>query len=380
MAMVIRLAVPKESAVGERRVAIVPEVAGKLVKGGWEVVVETGAGASAGFPDSEYTAAGALVVPNATKLAEATILVGVQPPDPAAVARYAPGTVTISLLYPSRHIELVRALVAARTRAFALELLPRITRSQSMDVLSSQATVAGYASVILGAELSPRLLPMLTTAAGTIRPAKVLVLGAGVAGLMAIATARRLGAVVEGYDVRRAAGEQVRSLGAKFLELSINAEGQGGYARELTPEEKAQEQGMVAAAVAQSDIVITTANIPGKKAPTLVTRETVLRMKPGAVLVDLAAESGGNCELTRPDETVLTGPVTIVGPTNLPSRVAYHASQMFSKNLLAFLGLFETRDGALATEYSDEILQATLVTKDGTVVHAPTQALVGGSV
>ncbi|MCI4358741.1 MAG: NAD(P) transhydrogenase subunit alpha [Thermoplasmata archaeon] len=377
--MVIRLAVPKESAIGERRVAIVPEVAGKLVKRGWEVVVETGAGASAGFPDSEYTAAGALVVPNATKLAEATILVGVQPPDPAAVARYAPGTVTISLLYPSRHLELVRALVAARTRAFALELLPRITRSQSMDVLSSQATVAGYASVILGAELSPRLLPMLTTAAGTIRPAKVLVLGAGVAGLMAIATARRLGAVVEGYDVRRAAGEQVRSLGAKFLELSINAEGQGGYARELTPEEKAQEQGMVAAAVTQSDIVITTANIPGKKAPTLVTRETVSRMKPGAILVDLAAESGGNCELTRPDETVLTGSVTIVGPTNLPSRVAYHASQMFSKNLLAFLGLFGTRDGSLATEYPDEILQATLVTKDGTVVHAPTQALVGGS-
>ena len=218
---------------------------------------------------------------------------------------------------------------------------------------------------------------MLTTAAGTIRPSKVLILGAGVAGLMAIATARRLGAVVEGYDVRRAAGEQVRSLGAKFLELSINAEGQGGYARELTPDEKAQEQQMVAAAVAQADIVITTANVPGRKAPTLVTRETVARMKPGAVLVDLAAESGGNCELTQPDRTVVVNTVTIVGPTNLPSRVAYHASQMYAKNLQSFLSLFGTKDGRLEDTYSDEILQATLVTKDGAVVHAPTQALLG---
>lgn len=375
--MAIRIAVPKETAAGERRVALVPEVVGKLVKGGWEVRVESGAGTEAGFPDAEYRSAGATLAALPEVLSGADIVVGIQPPDAASVGRYRPGALSITLLYPGRHLDVVRALVAARTRAFGLELLPRITRSQSMDVLSSQATVAGYAAVVLGAGLSPRLLPMLTTAAGTIRPAKVLVLGAGVAGLMAIATARRLGAVVEGYDVRRAAGEQVRSLGAKFLELSINAEGQGGYARELTAEEKAQEQGMVAAAVAQADVVITTANIPGRKAPTLVTRATAAQMKPGAVLVDLAAESGGNCELTVADQTVVANGVTIVGPTNLPSRVAYHASQMFAKNLQSFLALFEVRDGALADAYTDEILQATLVTRDGQVVHAPTQALLG---
>ncbi|EQD40997.1 NAD(P)(+) transhydrogenase (AB-specific), partial [mine drainage metagenome] len=211
--------------------------------------------------------------------------------------------------------------------AFALELIPRITRAQSMDVLSSQATVAGYKAMLIGADQVPKFLPMLTTAAGTIRPAKALILGAGVAGLMAIATARRLGAVVEAYDVRRAAGEQVRSLGAKFLELAINAEGQGGYARELTPEEKAQEKEMVAKAVAEADVIVTTAAIPGRKAPVLVTREMVERMRPGAVLVDLAAESGGNCELTRPGETVSVHGVTLVGPLNLPSQLPYHASQ-----------------------------------------------------
>ncbi|HEV2165562.1 MAG TPA: NAD(P) transhydrogenase subunit alpha [Thermoplasmata archaeon] len=374
----IRVAVPKESLPGERRVALVPDVVGKLVKEGWEVVVQAGAGVEAGFPDPEYVAAGASIAPDVAKLYGATIVVSVQTLPPATIAGLVPGTLTISLLYPSRHLDVVRALVAAKARAFALELLPRISRSQSMDVLSSQATVAGYAAVILGAGLSPRLLPMLTTAAGTIRPSKVLILGAGVAGLMAIATARRLGAVVEGYDVRRAAGEQVRSLGAKFLELAINAEGQGGYARELTAEEKAQEQQMVAVAVAQADLVITTANVPGRKAPTLVTAETVARMKPGSVLVDLAAESGGNCELTRPDQTVVVNTVTIVGPTNLPSRVAFHASQMYAKNLLSFLALFGPQDGKLPDQYSDEILQATLVTKDGAVVHAPTQALLGG--
>jgi H+-translocating NAD(P) transhydrogenase subunit alpha len=377
--MTLRIAVPKETLPGERRVALVPETVGKLVKSGWEVLVEAGAGASAGFPDAEYASAGARIVPDPSGFAETSIVVGVQPPEPAAVARWAPGTLLISLLYPGRHLDLIRALLKARTRAFALELLPRISRSQSMDVLSSQATVAGYAAVVLGAGLSPRLLPMLTTAAGTIRPARVLILGAGVAGLMAIATARRLGALVEGYDVRRAAGEQVRSLGAKFLELAINAEGSGGYARELTAEEKVQEQAMVSAAVAQADLVVTTANVPGRKAPTLVTRETVARMKPGAVLVDLAAESGGNCELTRPDETVLDHGVTIIGPTNLPSRVAYHASQMYSKNLQSFLTLFEVRDGRLPETYMDEILTATLVTRDGSVVHAPTLALLGGT-
>ena len=262
--------------------------------------------------------------------------------------------------------------------AFALELVPRITRAQSMDVLSSQATVAGYRAALAGAELCPKFLPMLTTAAGTIRPAKVLILGAGVAGLMAVATAKRLGAIVEAYDVRRAAGEQVRSLGAKFLELQINAEGAGGYARELTPEEKALEGKMVSDAVALADVVITTAAIPGRKSPVLVTKETVGRMKAGAVLIDLAAEGGGNCELTRPGETIVVHDVTIVGPLNLPSQTAFHSSQMYSRNLLAFLGLLLTKEGALVTDYSDEILAASLLVSGGTVRHKPTADLLAG--
>ncbi len=375
--MPIRLAVPRETAPGERRVAIVPEVAQKLGKQGFEIVVETGAGERAGYPDSAYEAVGVRIAPDASALVAASILVGVQPPEPAALRRFAAGTTTISLLYPSRRPATVQALASGRFRSFALELLPRISRAQSMDVLSSQATLAGYAAVILGAELTPRIFPMLTTAAGTIRPGNVLVLGAGVAGLMAIATARRLGAVVEGYDVRRAAGEQVRSLGAKFLELSINAEGSGGYARELTAEEKVQEQAMVGEALARSDVVITTANVPGKKAPILVAKEVVARMKPGAVIVDLAAESGGNCELTQPDQTIVSGGVTIAGPTNLPSRVAFHASQMYARNVQAFLGILVKPDGSYAEEATDEILQATMVTKDGSIVHGPTRELLG---
>jgi H+-translocating NAD(P) transhydrogenase subunit alpha len=377
--MSIRLAVPKETLPGERRVAIVPEIAGKLSKSGWEVIIESGAGVDAGYPDAEYKTAGATIAPDAVALAAASVYASVQPAEPAALKRLAAGTTIVSLLYPTRHQEVVRALAGGRLRSFALELLPRITRAQSMDVLSSQATVAGYAAALLGAELSPRLLPMLTTAAGTIRPATVLVLGAGVAGLMAIATARRLGALVEGYDVRRAAGEQVRSLGAKFLELAINAEGQGGYARELTAEEKAQEQAMVGAALQRADVVITTANVPGRQAPRLVSAAAVATMKPGAVLVDLAAESGGNCELTKPDQTVVSGGVTIVGPTNLPSRVAFHASAMYARNLQAFLALLQGPSGLVTDEASDEILKASLVTKDGQIVHEPTRQLLGGS-
>jgi H+-translocating NAD(P) transhydrogenase subunit alpha len=263
--------------------------------------------------------------------------------------------------------------------SFALELLPRITRAQSMDVLSSQATVAGYRSALIGAELSPKFLPMLTTAAGTIRPAKVLVLGAGVAGLMAIATSKRLGAIVEAYDVRRAAGEQVRSLGAKFLELQINAEGSGGYARELTPEEKVQEQEMLAKAVGDADIVITTAAIPGRKAPILVRKEMVDRMRPGSVIVDLAAETGGNCELTKPGEQVEVNGVRIVGPLNLPSALPFHASQMFAKNLESFLGLLLDKSGAVVPAFTDEILAASLLTQGGEVRHRPTADLLAGA-
>jgi len=302
----------------------------------------------------------------------------VQPPTVEETAWMAPGTILVALVMASRNLDRVAKLRDQKVTTFALELLPRITRAQSMDVLSSQATVAGYRATLIGAELCPKFLPMLTTAAGTIRPAKILILGAGVAGLMAVATARRLGAQVEAYDVRRAAGEQVKSLGAKFLELQINAEGAGGYARELTDAEKAQEQEMVSKAVAGADVVITTANVPGRRAPLLVRKETVAQMRPGAVLVDLAAETGGNCELTKPGERVEVGEVTIAGPLNLPSDLPFHASQMFAKNLESFLTLLIQKDGTLVTDYSDEILAGSLLTKAGQVTHAPTAQMLSG--
>ncbi|MHB1434820.1 MAG: Re/Si-specific NAD(P)(+) transhydrogenase subunit alpha [Thermoplasmata archaeon] len=377
--MAIRISVPKETTPGERRVALVPEVVKKLTQSGWEIQIEPGAGESAGFPDPDYVAAGARIVADPAQLwGSAAVVLKIAIPSVEETARLPAGAIVVALMNAHRNLDRVRALRARPVTAFALELIPRITRAQSMDVLSSQATVGGYKAMLIGADQAPKFLPMLTTAAGTIRPAKVLILGAGVAGLMAIATARRLGAVVEAYDVRRAAGEQVRSLGAKFLELAINAEGQGGYARELTPEEKAQEKEMVAKAVADADVIVTTAAIPGRKAPVLVTREMVERMRPGAVLVDLAAESGGNCELTRPGETVSVHGVTLVGPLNLPSQLPYHASQMFAKNLQSFLTLLITKDGALVTDFSDEILAQSLLVSGGEVRHAPTQKLLEG--
>ena len=374
------IAVLRESTPGEQRVALVPEVVQKLVKGGAEVRIEHDAGKAAYYPDTDYEKAGARVVPDAaTALAGAQILLRVQPPSLEEAGRIAPGTIVVGFFYPARNLPLVAKLRDGKVTSFSLELVPRITRAQSMDALSSQATAGGYMAAILGAEHCPKFLPMLTTAAGTIRPATVLILGAGVAGLMAIATAKRLGAVVEAYDVRRAAGEQVRSLGAKFLELEINAEGQGGYARELTPEEKAKEQAMVSAAVARADVVITTANVPGRKAPRLISKETVAAMRPGAVIVDLAAESGGNCELTKPGATVVENGVTILGPSNLPAQVPFHASQMFAKNLQSFLTLLLDKNGALVTDFSDEILAASLLTQAGAVKHAPTLEMLAGA-
>ncbi len=375
--MPLVFAVPKETAPGERRVALVPEVVQRLTKAHHEVRVEGGAGAAARYPDADFAAVGAKIVPDRASLcAGAPIVLRVQPPDAAEVGAFAPGTIVVALMNASRHLDVVARLRDSRLTSFALELLPRITRAQSMDVLSSQATVAGYRATLIGAELCPKFLPMLTTAAGTIRPAKVLVLGAGVAGLMAIATAKRLGALVEAYDVRRAAGEQVRSLGAKFLELQINAEAAGGYARELTDAEKAQEAEMLARAIAEADVVITTAAIPGRKAPILVRREMVGRMRSGAVLVDLAAETGGNCELTVPGETVEVGGVTVAGPLNLPSQLPFHASQMYARNVEAFVRLLLTPDGNLVPEFSDEILAASLLTRDGSIAHKPTADLV----
>jgi NAD(P) transhydrogenase subunit alpha len=302
----------------------------------------------------------------------------VQPPTVADIDQLAEGTIVIGFMNAAKNLEMVARMRDRKVTAFALELVPRITRAQSMDALSSQATAGGYVAAILGATNCPKFLPMLTTAAGTIRPATVLILGAGVAGLMAIATAKRLGALVEAYDVRRAAGEQVRSLGARFLELEINAEGQGGYARELTPEEKVKEQQMVSAAVARADIVITTASIPGRKAPVLITRETVATMRPGAVIIDMAAESGGNCELTQTGKTVREHGIMIIGPQNLPSRIPFHTSQMYAKNLQSFLSLLVDNDGVIVKEFTDEILTASLLVHEGEVHHKPTRDLMIG--
>lgn len=377
--MSVVIAVPKESAPGERRVAVVPEVAARLARAKHEVRLETGAGAEARYPDADYASAGATIVAERAALYRgAQLVLRVQAPSAAETKPLAEGTVVVGLLSPSRNPEAVARLRDGQLTSFALELLPRISRAQSMDVLSSQATVAGYRATLIGAELAPKFFPMLTTAAGTIRPARVLVLGGGVAGLMAIATAKRLGAIVEAYDVRRAAGEQVRSLGAKFLELQINAEGSGGYARELTDAEKAQEAEMLARAVAEADVVITTAAIPGRKAPILVRKEMVDRMHDGAVIVDLAAETGGNCELTKAGATVAVGGVTVAGPLNLPSQLAFHASQMYSRNLEAFAKLLVDSAGSLVSDYSDEILAASLLTRGGSITHAPTAAALAG--
>lgn len=375
----IVIAVVKERAPGEQRVATVPEVVQKLSLSGYKVRVEHDAGAGAFYPDDLYIAAGAEIAPGRAELLDgATIVLFVQPPTIADVEMLAEGTIVIGFMNAANNLSTVARMRDRNVTAFALELVPRITRAQSMDALSSQATAGGYAAAIVGAYNCPKFLPMLTTAAGTIRPATVLILGAGVAGLMAIATAKRLGAMVEAYDVRRAVGEQVRSLGAKFLELEINAEGQGGYARELTPEEKVEEQQMVSTAVARADIVITTASIPGRKAPVLITKETVAAMRQGAVIVDLAAESGGNCELTQSGETVKVHGVTIVGPQNLPSRVAFHASQMYAKNLQSFLSLLVSADGVLTGEFTDEILASSLLVSAGKVQHKPTLELING--
>ena len=377
--MPVHISVPREVMPGERRVALIPEVVKALTKSGAQVTSETSAGLSAGYPDDGYTASGATVTGDRSQLfGGAEIVLKIQPPTMEEIAAMKAGTVVVALMNASRNLDLVARMRDTKLTAFALELLPRITRAQSMDVLSSQATVAGYRATLIGAELSPKFLPMLTTAAGTIRPAKVLILGAGVAGLMAIATAKRLGAVVEGYDVRRAAGEQVRSLGARFLELQINAEAAGGYARELTDEEKKQEAAMVAKAVADADIVVSTAAIPGRKAPILIRDDMVSKMRPGSVVVDLAAETGGNCELTKPGETIVVHGVSIAGPLNLPSQLAYNASQMFAKNLQSFLTLLITKEGTLVTDYSDEILAGSLLLSGGTVRHKPTADLLAG--
>ncbi|HEX7084514.1 MAG TPA: Re/Si-specific NAD(P)(+) transhydrogenase subunit alpha [Gaiellaceae bacterium] len=353
----MRIGVPQERVAGEARVALVPETIGRL-GAGTEVVVEPGAGAAAGFPDDLYREAGAtLGDPWA-----ADVVVKVTAPTAEETARLSRGQTVIAFLQPLTDPEGVARLGAAGVNGFALEAVPRITRAQPMDALSSQATVAGYKAALIAADRLPRFLPMLMTAAGTIPPAKVLVLGAGVAGLQAIATARRLGAQVSSFDVRPAVREQVESLGAAFLDLGVRGEeSEGGYARELTPEQQAAQQRELQERIPGFDAVITTAAIPGRPAPRLVSAEAVEAMRPGSVIVDLAAESGGNCALTRPGEVVAEHGVTIVGTTNLPATMPTHASQLLSRNMAALLGLF-VRDGEVVFDWDDEIVAAACVT------------------
>jgi NAD(P) transhydrogenase subunit alpha len=354
----MKVAVPKETAAGERRVALVPEVIARLQ--GFDVQVERGAGEAASFPDDAYAEAGARLVEDPYGGAE--IVVKVATPSPEERERMA-GKVLIGFLQPLTDRAGVDALAAAGVTAFAMESIPRITRAQPMDALSSQSTVSGYKAVLLAAERLPRFFPMLMTAAGTVAPAKVLVLGAGVAGLQAIATAHRLGAVVFGFDVRPAVREQVESLGASFLELSVRGEETaGGYAAELTREQQEQQQRELQERIPEFDVIVTTALIPGREAPKLITAGAVRAMRPGAVVVDLAAEAGGNCELTVPGEEVVDGGVTIVGTTNLPSTMAYHASQLYARNVASLLQHLAP-GGELRLDWSDEITAGACVTR-----------------
>jgi NAD(P) transhydrogenase subunit alpha len=365
----MKIGVPKETAVNERRVALTPDVAGRLVKSGLSVLIERGAGEAASFGDEAYGAAGATIVATAADLfGQSDVVLKVQPPSSDEVRLCREGAALIALFQPSAEREAVSQLAARKVTAFSLALLPRITRAQAMDVLSSQATVAGYKAVLLGAAATGRFLPMLVTAAGTLPPARVLVLGAGVAGLQAIATARRLGAVVSAFDVRPAVKEQVESLGAKFLEMQVGeqAEGAGGYAKELSEETHRRELAFIAQSVKDADIVITTAAIPGKRAPVLITADAVRGMKPGSLIVDLAVETGGNCELTEPGVDAVQHGVTILGPLNLPSTLPAHASQMYARNISSFLALL-VKDGALQLDFEDEIVRETCVTHAGEI-------------
>jgi len=359
----MRVAVPRETAPGERRVALVPETVSKLRDAGFEIRVEGGAGIEAGFADEAYAEAGAELADAGSFLAGAEGVVRVAPPTAEEVAAMAPGTVLIGFLQPLSDAEGIERLRERGVVAFAMESIPRITRAQAMDALSSQATVAGYKAVLLAADRVPKLFPMLMTAAGTIAPVRALVVGAGVAGLQAIATARRLGAVVSAFDVRPAVKEQVESLGAAYLELGVRAEEtEGGYATELTPEQQAQQQAALAERIPDFDVVITTAAVPGRPAPKLIPATAVERMRPGSVIVDLAAETGGNCEVTVPGEVVEHGSVAIVGTTNLPSLMAFHASQLYSRNVAALLQHLAP-DGVLALDFEDEITAGACVAR-----------------
>ncbi len=358
--MALNIGIAGETVQGERRVAITPETCRKLVAQGARLQVERGAGAGAHFPDQAYADAGATLVDSAAAaVADADLVLCVQPPAAEALAGLKQGAVLVGILQPQADPARADALAARGVVAFPLERLPRTTRAQAMDVLSSQAGMAGYKAVLAAAWLAPRFFPMLTTAAGTIRPSKVLVIGAGVAGLQAIATARRLGAQVEGFDVRPETREQIESLGGRFLDLGVSAAGEGGYARQLSAEESAEQQRRLGEHLKNIDVIVCTAAVPGRPAPKIITAQMVQGMKPGTVVMDLAAESGGNCELTRPGDTVVHDGVTVAGPLNLASEGAQHASEMYARNVFNFVQLLIT-DGALAFDWDDELLANTV--------------------
>ena len=370
--MPVRVGVARETAAGERRVALVPDAAAKLSPAGIELIVQAGAGESASFLDSAFAEAGFNVVPDAAVLHRvADVVVRIQKPSVEEISQLRTGQTLIAMLQPLLNPELVQQIAGRGVTAFSMDSIPRITRAQSMDVLSSQATVSGYKSALAAAASLGKFMPMLTTAAGTVPPARVLVLGAGVAGLQALATARRLGAVVSAFDTRPVVKEQVESLGATFLELDVQGDQTaGGYATELSEEQHHREQELIGKHVADADAVITTAAIPGKRAPVLITEAAVLALRPGSVIVDLAAETGGNCELTVPGETVVRHNVTIVGLLNWPSQMPQHASQMYSRNVQALL-LHLVEDGELVLDFEDEITRETCVAHEG----SPTREL-----
>ncbi|MFN8590940.1 MAG: Re/Si-specific NAD(P)(+) transhydrogenase subunit alpha [Thermomicrobiales bacterium] len=374
--------VPRETAAGEHRVALTPDIVKRLTAKGVIVKVQSGAGRGAGHDDAAYEAAGARIVPAAAGAYDADMVIKVQKPTPEEAAQLRPGSTLIALLQPLTNHDLVSDLAARDITSFSMDAIPRTTRAQSMDVLSSQATAAGYKAVLLAATALPKFFPMLTTAAGSIVPAKVLIVGAGVAGLQAIATARRLGAVVEAYDTRPVVKEQVESLGAKFVDIPVDTsdtQTAGGYAKEVSAETLRRQQEVLADRAIKSDVVITTAAVPGRPAPRLISRETVERMRPGSVIVDLAAETGGNVEATRAGETVDVNGVTIIGQLNLPSTMAVHSSQMYAKNIENLLALLITKDGAFKPDYEDEIVKGTVITRNRDVVHAMTRERMAAS-
>ena len=370
----MRIGVPKETTAGERRVALVPESGKKLIQAGYQVVVEADAGSAAGFPDAAYREAGVTVDPAPATVLAADLVLKVNRPEQNEVAAMRPGSIYLGSLMPLRNLESVRTLAARGVTAFSTDAIPRTTRAQSMDTLSSMASIAGYKGALLAAAELNKYFPMLMTAAGMVPPARVFVVGAAVAGLQAIATARRLGANVFATDVRPEVKEQIESVGAKYvgIELKDTASAGGGYAKELTEEDRARQRELLAAQCAQSDVVITTALIGGVFAPRLISADMVKAMKPGAVIMDLAADGGGNCELSRPGETVVVDGVTIVAPLNLPATMPLHASLLFSRNLTAFLLAF-TKDRIFQLDFTDDIQQGAAITHDGEVKHARTR-------